>query len=103
MGVPSPTVVWTQDGSPLETNSKRLIAKNGTLSIRDCQRGDEANFTCSVENTWGKDEITYRIKVNVPPEAPSLTVLDTYTDSLKLQWSDNNNGGSQILGETTIR
>lgn len=36
--------------------------------------------------------------MNVPPEPPALTILEIYTDSLMLQWSDKNNGGSPILG-----
>lgn len=98
VGVPPPSVLWQQDTAQLETNNKKSIAKNGTLFIKDCQRADEANYTCSVENTWGKDQITYSIRVFVPPDPPSLSVVDIFTDSLQLQWSDNNNGGSGILG-----
>ena len=98
VGIPPPSVLWQQDAAPLETNSKKSIAKNGTLLIRDCQRADEANYTCSVENTWGRDQITYSIRVFVPPDPPMLTVLDIFSDSLMLQWSDSYNGGSSILG-----
>jgi hypothetical protein len=100
VGTPPPSVLWQQDSAPIpvEANSKKSIAKNGTLYIRDCQRADEANYTCSVENTWGKDQIVYSIRVFVPPDPPSLTVIDIFTDSLMLQWSDNKNGGSTILG-----
>ena len=99
VGAPSPSVLWQQDSAHLETSSKKSIAKNGTLFIKDCQRADEANYTCSVENTWGKDHITYSIRVFVPPDPPSLSVVDIFSDSLFLQWSDNNNGGSPILGK----
>ncbi|XP_070509703.1 cell adhesion molecule Dscam1 isoform X3 [Chironomus tepperi] len=98
VGTPPPSVLWQQDSAHLETSSKKSIAKNGTLFIKDCQRADEANYTCSVENTWGKDHITYSIRVFVPPDPPSLSVVDIFSDSLLLQWSDNNNGGSPILG-----
>lgn len=98
VGNPFPSTMWHQDNLPLETSSKKSVVKNGTLYIRDCQRADEGNYTCSVENTWGKDEITYSIKVRVPPDPPSLVVLDTFTDSLMLQWLDKDNGGSAILG-----
>lgn len=98
VGLPTPSTLWQQDSAPLETSSKKSIAKNGTLYIRDCQRADEANYTCSVENTWGKDQIIYSIRVFVPPEPPSLKVLEIFTDSLMLQWSDSKNGGSPVLG-----
>lgn len=98
VGQPSPSTLWQQNSASLETNSKKSISKNGTLLIKDCQRADEANYTCSVENTYGKDQIIYTVRVLVPPDPPSLVVVDIFSDSLQLQWSDNNNGGSTILG-----
>lgn len=98
VGLPAPSTLWQQNSASLETNSKKSISKNGTLLIKDCQRADEANYTCSVENTYGKDQITYTVRVIVPPDPPSLLVVDIFSDSLQLQWSDNNNGGSAILG-----
>lgn len=101
VGIPTPSVLWQQNSAPLETspnNPKKVIAKNGTLIIRDCQRADEANYSCSVENTWGKDTIFYSLKVFVPPEPPTLLVVDIFSDSLMLEWNDNKDGGSQILG-----
>lgn len=40
----------------------------------------------------------HRLRVLVPPEAPALTVVEAFTDSLQLRWSDQGNGGSPILG-----
>ena len=98
VGSPAPVTIWRLDGHNLETNARKTIAKNGTLYIRETQATDAGNYTCSVENTWGKDEIIYSVVVKVPPEAPNLTVVTAYSDSLLLEWSDNNNGGSPILG-----
>ncbi|CAD7083563.1 unnamed protein product [Hermetia illucens] len=98
VGDPSPVTVWRQDGHSMETSTRKSIAKNGTLYIRDCQNSDAGNYSCSVENTWGKDEIIYHIVIKVPPDPPNLTVISTFTDSLHLEWTDNNNGGSPILG-----
>lgn len=53
---------------------------------------------CTVENTWGKDEIVYSIIIKVPPDPPILTVVNSFSESLKLEWLDNKNGGSPILG-----
>lgn len=98
VGIPAPVTIWRQDGQPLETTSRKTISKNGTLSIKDCQNSDGGNYTCAVENSWGKDEIVYNIIVKVPPDPPSLNVVTSYTDSLLLEWNDNKNGGSPILG-----
>lgn len=98
VGIPSPVTIWRQDGQSMETNSRKTIAKNGTLLIRDSMSTDEGNYTCSVENTWGKDEIVYNVIIKVPPEPPILTVVSAFTDSMQLEWIDNKNGGSPILG-----
>lgn len=98
VGVPSPVTIWRQDGQPMETNTRKTIAKNGTLLIRDSMSNDEGNYTCSVENTWGKDEIIYNVIIRVPPDPPVLTVVSAFTDSLQLEWMDNKNGGCPILG-----
>lgn len=98
VGVPAPITIWKQDGHPLEPTQKKSILKNGTLTIKDCQSFDAGNYTCSVENNWGKDDIIYQIIVKVPPEPPALSVVSTYTDSLHLEWQDKSNGGTSILG-----
>ncbi|XP_036340383.1 Down syndrome cell adhesion molecule-like protein Dscam2, partial [Rhagoletis pomonella] len=98
VGSPAPVTIWRQDGHNMDTNARKVIAKNGTLYIRECQAIDAGNYTCSVENTWGKDEIVYNIVIKVPPDAPNLTVVNSYTDSLHLEWMDNSHGGSPILG-----
>lgn len=59
---------------------------------------DSGNYTCSVENVHGRDEVTYSVEVKVPPQPPVLAVVDSYADSLHLQWSDQGDGGSPILG-----
>lgn len=98
VGNPAPVTIWRQDGHAMDTNTRRTLAKNGTLFIRDSQSTDAGNYTCSVNNTWGKDEIVYTVVIKVPPDSPNLTVVNTYTDSLHLEWVDNKHGGSPILG-----
>ncbi|XP_031619714.1 Down syndrome cell adhesion molecule-like protein Dscam2 isoform X2 [Contarinia nasturtii] len=98
VGVPSPVTIWRQEGQAMETNARKTIAKNGTLLIRDCMSTDEGNYTCTVENTWGKDEIVYSITIKVPPDPPVISPIQSFSESLKLEWVDNKNGGSPILG-----
>ncbi|XP_055380718.1 cell adhesion molecule Dscam2 isoform X2 [Condylostylus longicornis] len=98
VGAPAPVTIWRQDGHAMETSTRKTIAKNGTLFIKDCQSTDVGNYTCSVENTWGKDEIVYNVIIKVPPDPPSLLVVSTFTDSLLLEWTDNKHGGSPVLG-----
>lgn len=62
------------------------------------QYADSGNYTCLVENAHGRDEVTYGVEVKVPPQPPVLAVVDSFADSLHLQWSDQGDGGSPILG-----
>lgn len=64
------------------------------------QYADSGNYTCTVDNPHGRDEVTYSVEVKVPPQPPVLAVVDSYADSLHLQWSDQGDGGSPILGST---
>ncbi|XP_049817554.1 Down syndrome cell adhesion molecule-like protein Dscam2 [Aethina tumida] len=98
VGVPLPNAVWRLNELPLEVGGRRSILPNATLVIKDAQSVDQANYSCSVENQYGRDEIIYSLKVLVPPEAPQLNVVDAFTDSLHLKWGDQGNGGSPILG-----
>ncbi|XP_069681625.1 cell adhesion molecule Dscam1 isoform X3 [Periplaneta americana] len=98
VGTPAPQAIWRLQDRILETNGRKQINKDGSFLIKDIQHSDEGNYSCSVENIHGKDEIVYSIKVRVPPDAPTLSVVASYVDSLQLQWTDNHDGGSPILG-----
>ncbi|XP_060519429.1 cell adhesion molecule Dscam2 isoform X3 [Cylas formicarius] len=98
VGVPLPNTNWKMNDSPLEISGRRSVMSNATLVIKDIQNVDQENYSCSVENQYGKDEIVYHLKVLVPPDAPILNVIEAFTDSLHLRWSDQGNGGSPILG-----
>ncbi|XP_044744906.1 Down syndrome cell adhesion molecule-like protein Dscam2 isoform X2 [Coccinella septempunctata] len=98
VGIPLPTANWHHSDLPLEVGGRRIILPNATLVIKDVQSSDQANYSCIVENTYGRDEIVYSLKVLVPPDAPVLSVIESFTDTLHLKWSDQGNGGSPILG-----
>ncbi|GLH07043.1 Down syndrome cell adhesion molecule-like protein Dscam2 [Gryllus bimaculatus] len=98
VGIPVPQAIWRLYDKIMESNGRKQINKDGSLLIREIQHSDEGNYTCSVENQHGKDEIIYSVQVKVPPDPPNLTVVATYGDSLHLQWTDNHHGGSPILG-----
>ncbi|KAF7273797.1 hypothetical protein GWI33_013511, partial [Rhynchophorus ferrugineus] len=98
VGIPLPSINWRVNDKSLEVGGRRFIMPNGTLIIKDIQSVDQANYSCAVENQYGRDDIIYSLKVIVPPEPPILKVVDSFTDSLHLRWSDQGNGGSPILG-----
>lgn len=86
VGIPIPTAIWKINDVPLETSERRLVLSNATLVIQGLQKGDQANYTCSVENQYGKDRIMYYLRVLVTPDPPLLTVVESFTDSLHLRY-----------------
>lgn len=98
VGQPLPKTIWKQNDQPIEISTRKYINSEDAFIIKDVQNVDEANYTCRVENQNGQDEIVYRLKVLVPPEPPLLGVTESFADSLHLYWTDQNNGGSPILG-----
>ncbi|XP_068620593.1 cell adhesion molecule Dscam1 [Battus philenor] len=98
VGVPSPSTTWSMNGAVLESTLRKNVTSDGTLVISMTQYADSGNYTCGVENAHGRDEVTYSVEVKVPPQPPVLAVVDSYADSLHLQWSDQGDGGSPILG-----
>ncbi|XP_063540746.1 cell adhesion molecule Dscam2 [Cydia strobilella] len=98
VGSPNPSTTWSMNGASLESTLRKNVTTDGTLIISMSQYADSGNYTCAVENPHGRDEVTYSVEVKVPPQPPVLAVVDSYADSLHLQWSDQGDGGSPILG-----
>lgn len=98
VGLPYPQPIWTKGGRSIISSGRYQINKDGSLVIHDVQHSDRGNYTCAVENTHGKDEISYAIHVRVPPSPPKLIVFLEETDSLQLKWTDTAEPDIPILG-----
>ncbi|KAK6630670.1 hypothetical protein RUM43_014659 [Polyplax serrata] len=100
VGLPAPQSLWKFKEKAMEkSNGRRQLHKDGSLIIKDVQKIDQGNYSCSVENAHGKDEITYNLIVEVPPERPKLSIISSTSDSLQLEWTvDNSNNENNILG-----
>ncbi|XP_025832144.1 Down syndrome cell adhesion molecule-like protein Dscam2 isoform X2 [Agrilus planipennis] len=98
VGIPLPEVKWMLNELPLEIGGRRSLTPDKTLTIKDVQRIDQANYSCHAENKHGRDIITYWLKILVPPDPPILRVVETHSDSVHLRWTDQRNGESPILG-----
>lgn len=85
VGIPTPTTIWKVNDVPLEMSERRMVLPNATLVIQGLQKGDQANYSCSVENQHGRDRIVYYLKVLVTPDPPILMVVESFTDSLHLR------------------
>lgn len=90
VGMPTPTTMWKVNGIPVEISERRMVLPNATLVIQGLQKGDQANYSCSVENQHGKDRIVYYLRVLVTPDPPVLTVVESFTDNLHLRFVINN-------------
>ena len=55
-GVPKPVVTWKKDGLPVGDGGRIKFAQNHTLVIKQVELEDSAKYTCSVQNSFGKDE-----------------------------------------------
>lgn len=56
------------------------------------------NYTCSAKNHFGEDDITYTLVVVMPPAAPAAEVQYTTAKSIRLSWSQPEDGGAAIQG-----
>lgn len=59
------------------------------------------NYTCSANNLFGDDSVTYTLIVVMPPRAPKLELQYTTTHSIRLRWNHPDNGGATIQGGFT--
>lgn len=63
MGIPAPQTIWKFQEKSFDINGRRQIHKDGSLILKDLQKSDQGNYSCSVENIHGRDEIIYSIIV----------------------------------------
>ncbi|XP_066603211.1 cell adhesion molecule Dscam2-like isoform X2 [Prorops nasuta] len=96
VGVPLPTLEWRHGDLKLNQNSD--IGPHNTLLLKSVQRSHEGNYSCHVKNSFGHDEITYTLQVQVPPTPPTLLATGTTNDAVQLQWKQGDNGGAPIKG-----
>nr|CAD7428954.1 unnamed protein product [Timema monikensis] len=98
VGIPLPERHWFNVEGIHLAGDPFTIQSDGTLHIIEVQRQHQGNYTCSISNANGSDQITYFLRVLVAPSAPVVRVAATSSDWLQLQWSTTDNGGSAIRG-----
>ena len=60
----------------------------------------KGDYTCSVQNAHGSDQIVFEIIVQIPPVSPELKIQNlTHTD-VELAWRDRRSRKQPILGYT---
>ncbi|KAM3729106.1 Hemicentin-1 [Dirofilaria immitis] len=78
IGYPLPKITWRRNGIPIEKLSNRIkILPDGSLLINNVQIEDQDRYTCTAENTFGRQDKTTALLVtglvspvlgHVPPE-----------------------------------
>ena len=100
VGEPRPNVLWQHRMRSIRDNSKHQIFPNGSLSIQTLGEVDQGDYTCSVQNAHGSDQIVFEIIVQIPPVSPDLRIQNlTHTDA-ELAWRDRRSRKQPILGYT---
>ena len=100
VGEPRPSVLWQHRMRSIRDNSKHQIFPNGSLSIQTLSESDQGDYTCSVQNAHGSDQILYQIIVQIPPLAPTVDVRNLTHTAVELAWSDSRSRKQPILGYT---
>lgn len=63
------------------------MLSDGSLSIGPVDdKTYEGNYTCHVENIFGRDQISYMLNVLYPPSPPEFHVDSISTSALLVQW-----------------
>ena len=62
-GVPTPSVIWQKDGVEIGEGDKLAILDDHTLVIKEADLEDDANYTCTIQNAFGKDEVSSIVRI----------------------------------------
>ena len=62
-GVPTPSATWQKDGMEIGEGDKLTILDDNTLVIKDADLEDDAKYTCTIQNSFGKDEVSSIVRI----------------------------------------
>ncbi|CAG2054394.1 unnamed protein product, partial [Timema podura] len=80
---------WLVGDAPLNQQPRLNIAPDGSLLLSTVQRSDQGEYTCVVWNEYGKDVITYHLRV----QGKSSSIYSLY--SLDPSVQDSKRGGEE--------
>ncbi|XP_022240839.1 Down syndrome cell adhesion molecule-like protein Dscam2 [Limulus polyphemus] len=106
VGLPTPSRKWKFRGKLVNQSKRVEILPTGTLRIEKVQPEDSGNYSCSVWNMNGFDEIIYFVNVEMNrklpflPPPPVLYIDSTTTKSVTVTWRNINLKENPIIGYT---
>ncbi|GAB6033034.1 Down syndrome cell adhesion molecule-like protein 1, variant 2 [Chamberlinius hualienensis] len=86
VGVPAPEREWRFRGLKLFSSSRLTLQTDGDLVIHSSVVTDAGSYTCKVHNTFATDEISFLIRIQVPPPPPVVAISMTTFHSLDVRW-----------------
>uniref|UniRef100_T1IJ61 Down syndrome cell adhesion molecule-like protein Dscam2 n=1 Tax=Strigamia maritima TaxID=126957 RepID=T1IJ61_STRMM len=98
VGIPTPQHKWAIGHESVSIGGRKVLLSDGTLLINKVDSKDSGNYTCTIYNIHGKDEVHYNLNVQVPPSAPILDIISKTRSSIQFQWKPSENGGDSIKG-----
>ena len=85
VGIPTPEVRWSIQGEPFTQTDHIRMLPEGSLLIRETTREDAGEYTCMVENAYGKDTVSHTLIIQAPPHPPELQIMSTTTSSIEVK------------------
>lgn len=62
-GVPTPDVTWKKDGARVTQEEILFITTDNSLVIKNGDVDDSAEYTCSIQSNFGKEDITSVVEI----------------------------------------
>ncbi|XP_076322350.1 cell adhesion molecule Dscam1-like isoform X2 [Tachypleus tridentatus] len=106
VGLPTPFREWRYRGQLVNKTNRLEVFPTGTLRIESVRFEDSGNYSCSVWNIYGSDEIIYLVNVEVkqkspfPPLPPMPYIDSTTSDSVIVAWRNRSVRENPIIGYT---
>nr|ASU04347.1 Dscam5 [Mesobuthus martensii] len=106
------TITWSRDGhsfnpefEPRYVSEEQIRTSTNsvlfTIRIPSTSRRDSAVFTCTGENSYGKDDTNFQIVVQEPPDKISSVNVNAKTSrSITISWSLPYSGNSPLVKYT---
>ncbi|CAG9133999.1 unnamed protein product [Plutella xylostella] len=85
-GEPPPRTRWLRGDRPVTHDPRAHLTPHGHLAIHEVDASTSGNYTCSAHNSFGSEEVTYRVECATPPSSPLLNLDHAAHKEARLTW-----------------
>ncbi|XP_028165502.1 Down syndrome cell adhesion molecule-like protein 1 [Ostrinia furnacalis] len=85
-GDPAPRARWLRGDRPVTHDPRTHLTPHGHLAIHEVDASTSGNYTCSARNSFGSEEVTYRVECAAPPAAPAMQLDHAAHKEARLTW-----------------